>query len=325
MIKSVIIILAGTAFCTCANAAHVIVAGPGEFAFDYKISGQNKKMPVYYFAPKSLTQLSRIVFVLHGDSRSGKLYRDEWQSYANQYKFLVLCPEFSDSDFGGWWKYNYGNMYDPDKHQNIPRQDWAFNIIEELFDFVRSDREMKAQAYCIYGHSAGAQFVHRMVLAMPQARFSLAIANGAGNYTDPTFDKNFPNGLGHSDIANDSLAKSFSKNMIILMGERDLVSKTMPQTESSFDKYDRVWKAKRFFSIAKDQAQKLQVNLNWRFVFVPNADHINPAHAQYGSRLAANSRIFLTKPADIATEPNETVPPGGTEEISDHNEPLASK
>ena len=114
---------------------------------------------------------------------------------------------------------------------------------------------------------------------MPEARFSLAIANGSGNYTAPTFDKKFTDGVKFTAVTEESLRKSFAKEMIILMGDRDFVSKTMPKSPDAFHEYDRVWKAKVFYSTAKAEAEKRKVPLKWKFIFVPNADHNSRLHA----------------------------------------------
>ena len=262
--------------------------------FEYELAGQLKKIPVHYFAPKTMTRGSRIVFVLHGASRSGKGYRDTWQKYATTYNFLVICPEFSEAEFPGWWKYNGGNIYDMDAKKYTLRKDWTFNVIEGLFDFIRQDRQLEVEFYCLFGHSAGAQFVHRMALFMPEARFSLAIANGAGDYTEPTFEKNFTDGLKNTPATEENLVKAFQKEIIFLMGEKDLVSKTMPKTPESFHEYDRVWKARFFFDAAKKEAAKRQAEFNWTLRFVPGADHNDPKHAEFGSRLAARSKKTLT-------------------------------
>jgi poly(3-hydroxybutyrate) depolymerase len=285
----------------CCWGKQAIGDGAGNFVFEYKIAGQVKKILVYYFCPKEIKPLSRIVFIMHGAGRNGKVYRDEWQKYAMRYNFIVLCPEFSEADFPSA-KYNCGNIYDYDKKKYSEKADWTFNIIEGLFDFVKQEKELKAEAYCILGHSAGAQFVHRMVIFMPEARFSLAISNGAGDYTAPVFDKVFHGGLMGTGATEESLKKSFAKDMIVMMGAKDLMSKIMPK-EGQFHEYDRVWRAKIFFKTAKTEAEKLQAIFKWRFMLVPDADHNNPVYAEIGSRFAANSRIFFSK--SNAKEPND--------------------
>ena len=306
--------------CGC-YGKQVIGDGAGNFVFEYKIAGKVKKIPVYYYCPQELAPLSRVVFVLHGAGRNGKGYRDEWQKYANRYNFIVLCPEFSEGEFGGWGRYNGGNIYDYEQKKYSKRADWSFNVIEGLFDFVKQERELKAEAYCIFGHSAGAQFVQRMVMFMPEARFSLAISNGSGDYTAPVFDKIFSDGLKDTGVTEESLGKSFEKEMIVLMGAKDLMSKTMPK-EGQFHKYDRVWKAKIFFQTAKAEAMKRQAIFKWCFMLVPNADHNNPAYAEIGSKLAAKSKIFFSNPN--AKDPNDI---NNVNEVSqtDNNTPSETK
>jgi len=305
--------------CGC-FAKQAIGNGAGDFVFEYKIAGQVKKIPVYYHCPSGLTPLSRVVFVMHGAGRSGKGYRDEWQKYANTYNFIVLCPEFSEAEFGGWGKYNGGNIYDYDQKKYTERADWTFNVIEGLFDFVKQEKELKAEAYCIFGHSAGAQFVQRMVLFMPEARFSLAIANGAGNYTEPVFDKVFSDGLRGTCVTEESLRKSFDKEMILLMGAKDLMSKTMPK-EGQFHEYDRVWKARIFYQTVKNEFLKRQLTLKWHLRMVPNADHNNPIYAEIGSRMAARSKIFFKNPN--VKDPNSMADANDSEQTDSNTTPEA--
>ncbi len=291
-----IIIILSLSLCCFSNAAPKIGEYSGDFVFEYKVGNKIKNIKVYYYAPKELTQNSRIAFVLHGASRSGRGYRDEWKQHARKYNFLVLCPEFTKQDFPGWWTYNGGNIYDKQEKKYTPKEEWSFNVIEKLFDFVKEDRKMRVGTYGIFGHSAGTQFVHRMVLFMPEARFSVAIANGAGDYTHPTFEKTFSDGLRGTSATEQTVKQAFSKELIILMGKKDFVSKTMPKSDDEMHKWDRVWRAKIFYKTVKEEAKRLGVEHNWRFQFVPNADHNNPKHALFGSRFIARSKKNIEKP-----------------------------
>lgn len=281
--------------CLFANFCYgkqVILEGAGEFVFDCNLGGEIKKIPVCYYCPMKTSPMTRVVFILHGSGRNGKVYRDEWQRYASLYNFIVICPVFSEKDFP-YEDYNLGRVYDYDHKRYRKPEEWSFNVIEKLFDFVKQDRQLKAEAYCLFGHSAGAQFVHRMVLFMPQARFSMAIANGAGDYTAPVLNEVFPTGLKGTRATEESLEKSFGEELIVMMGAKDLVSKTMP-AEGHFDEYDRVWRARIFFEKSKSEALRRGVPFKWRFILVPNADHNNPVYAEVASRLVAKYRIFLS-------------------------------
>lgn len=274
-----------------------IIDNRGEFVFRYKNSSGVRNVKVHYYAPQRLTRNSRIVFVLHGASRNGSMYRDEWQKYAIKYNFLVLCPELSKKDFP-FWEYQYGNIYDKEKRKFNQKEDWTFNLIEQLFDFVREDRKMRVGAYCIFGHSAGAQFVQRMVLFMPEARFSLAIANGAGWYTLPNFEHDYyrkVSGLKGTLVTKEGLEKAFEKNLVILIGDKDFVTRTKPASyAATTHKWDRVWRAEFFYEEAETRSEQMRAELNWMYKTVPDADHNNPRHALWASRYIAKSQKYIS-------------------------------
>lgn len=283
--------------CCSLYAEPAITSNKGQFVFKYENSGKVRNVTTHYYAPKRLTKSSRIVFILHGDSRNGAVYRDEWQKYAREYNFLVLCPELSKQDFS-YWEYNCGNIYDTKKRCFNPKEEWTFNLIEQLFDFVKKDQQMKVGAYCIFGHSAGAQFVHRMVLFMPEARFSMAIANGSGWYTLPSFEHVFYTGLKGTVVTEDDLKKAFEKRLIILMGDKDFVTKIRPASYSeTTHKWDRVWRAEFFYEQARTKSQEMGIELNWIYKTVPGADHNSPKHALRGSRYAAKSKKRIARKA----------------------------
>jgi hypothetical protein len=279
--------------CSCLYADPLISADIGDFVFKYETSEKIRNIKVYYYAPEKLMPSSRIVFVLHSDNRNGRAYRDEWKQYAVKNNFLVLCPEFPEKDFP-FWEYNCGNVYNNEKKSFKPRELWTFNIIEKLFDLVKNDRQMRADYYCIFGHSSGAQFVQRMVLFMPEARFSMAIADGVGWFTMPNFDNDFILGIRNSPLTEETLKKAFGKQLIILMGEDDKVSKKMPPSYSqTTHKWDRLWRAKFFYKEAKAKSQMLGTEFNWLFRIVPGADHIDPKHALWASRYVVKSPKFM--------------------------------
>ena len=281
------------------NADPIISVYNGDFIFKYKTPEKNYDIKVYYYCPKRFSSRSRIVFVLHGDSRNGAIYRNEWSTHAEKYNFLVLCPQFTEEDFP-YMNYNLGNVYNEKKKKFNPKEEWTFNIIEKLFDFVKEDKKTQVASYSIFGHSSGAQFVQRMVLFMPEARFSTAIANGGGWYTMPSFEKKFVSGLGLTGLTEETIKKAFGKELVILMGEKDFVSKIKPKSyEETTHKFDRLWRAMFFYDEAKLKSKELGVELKWIFKTVPNADHNNPKHAQYAIR-------YIMKPEKKnVDDPNE--------------------
>ena len=148
---------------TAAGCTPVITAGTdGVFTFN----GQR----VFYSAP---AQWTRILIVMHGQSRNAEGYRDSWTTA----DALVLVPEFTDADYPAY-------------------PDAGMDKIEPLFDHVRGS----ITSYSLYGFSAGAQFTHRFLLTTPN-RADQSVAASAGWWTVPEAQP-WPYGwTGHEDPA----------------------------------------------------------------------------------------------------------------------------
>lgn len=172
----------------------------GEGCFIYEVKDANLSIPVYYYLPNNLNSNTQIVFAMHGEQRNAKDYRNDWRKiYSSnsdsQPNFILLAPQFAQKDFPGYASYNLGNMFTKSLKRLKPQDQWAFSGIEDIFDFVKKSEKLQLSTYYIYGHSAGAQFVHRMVIFMPHARIRKAVAAEAGSYTVPDKYTEYPCGL----------------------------------------------------------------------------------------------------------------------------------
>lgn len=212
---------------------------------------------VYLARPVGLAADRPIVFVMHGVRRNADEYRDQWYDLAEEHDFLVVVPEFSDDDFPGAEAYDYGNVYD-EAGGVKPRSTWAFETIEPIFDDVRRRYGMTAEAYSIYGHSAGARFVHRFLMHVPEARVLRVVAANAGSYTMPDFSVDFPYGLRGSAVGREDLGRALQLPVAILLSEADTDSR-----------------GQAFFATARAAAADLQVPFGWQLATVPGADHDN--------------------------------------------------
>ncbi|MFZ5791691.1 MAG: alpha/beta hydrolase [Pseudomonadota bacterium] len=249
-----------------------------------------KDVSVRYWLPEDLAKNAPILFVLPGIDRDAHTYRDIWVPYARQERALLLVPQFSLQDYPGSRGYNLGNMFDA-KGRPIPPQDWSFTRIEQLFDQVREEIGGTQTGYLLYGHSAGAQFVHRFVLFMPEARIERAVSANAGWYTFPDFNTPFPYGLSDTRLTDADLATAFARDYSILLGTQDTDAthptlRTTPQAEQQGP--NRYARGMAFFEAARAKAADLGVPFRWHVSTVPGATHSNAemagpaAHALFG-------------------------------------------
>jgi pimeloyl-ACP methyl ester carboxylesterase len=144
-----------------------------------------------------------------------------------------------------------------------------------------------AERYFLFGHSAGAQFVHRMVLFQNPSRIALAVTANAGSYTMPDFDVEFPYGLKHSDLTDTRLKAALEVPVLILLGENDTDpnDKYLPKVpEAMAQGPTRLTRGHHFFSAAEAAAQRLNIPLRWTKSIVPGVGHDNALMAPSAAR-----------------------------------------
>lgn len=242
----------------------------GSFVFDASLGNPNPPITVWYYRPERIERLSRVVFLMHGSSRTGREARDIGAVYGKKHAFVLLAPEFSEKDYPGD-AYAFGNMLGPDA-KLLSQSVWSFTTIERLFDLVRKRLKLTIDTYDILGHSAGGQFVHRMVLFAPDLRFRRAVASSPGRYALPKMSESFPYGFKGTPLDSSTLARAFTKDFVLVLGDKDTDDR-IRETEAMAQGDNRFARGLRFFASATEEANALKVRLAWRLRIVYDADH----------------------------------------------------
>jgi len=182
---------------------------------------ERKSIKVWTYKPEYWKNEDKILFVMHGGGRNADDYLDAWKEIADSNNILVVAPEF-ENKYSKYTTNDYqeGNLFTFFGSKN-PKEEWAYSVIENIFDYIKENNNITNETYDIFGHSAGGQFVHRMIMLMPEARIKTAIAANAGFYTFPDENLEYPYGSKNTPITDNSIKKSFKKQLIILLGEND--------------------------------------------------------------------------------------------------------
>ena len=185
----------------------------------------NKSINVYYHLPQADLTNIPILFSFHGGSRNADDYRDDWIQMANANNFMVFAPEFNSDDFPSGDMYNLANIFqdgdNPSSDTFNSPDNWTFSIIDQLFEFIKVEIGGNQSNYNAWGHSAGAQFLHRFVFYLPDSKLNIAVCSNAGWYTVPESDIVFPYGLLESQLSNVNLISAFSKKLYVHLGDAD--------------------------------------------------------------------------------------------------------
>ncbi|NCF83926.1 MAG: hypothetical protein GWQ08_00090 [Verrucomicrobiaceae bacterium] len=254
-----------------------ISSGAGSFVFDQFPDGEHAPLTVHYYWPPSVDENARIVFVMHGLLRDGERYRDRWQDHANEHGFLLIAPEFDREFYPADADYNLAGIVNDEANNDFnAEEDWAFHRIELLFEAIRLSTPFTAECFGIYGHSAGAQFVHRLVLFHPEASFDVAVAANAGWYTLPCQETECPYGVADAPVASSNLARALEQRLVILLGEEDVDQghHSLRRTPEALDQgTHRLERGRFFLETGKEAAKRLGVEFGWRIETVAGAAH----------------------------------------------------
>lgn len=271
------------ALATAFAAEQPLAVGKGRFDF---ADWDGPPLPVWYNVPGSLTPSSPLLFVMHGLGRNGDEYRDQWIALSEKYGVLLVVPTFSARDFPGRAGYNFGNVFTVDGTRR-PQGQWGYTAIERIFDRVKAVAGVTAATYFIYGHSAGAQFVHRMPYFLPGARVAKLVSANAGAYMLPSFEDAFPYGLKDSGIAESDLKEALQKPIVILLGEADIEPnhRSIPKVpEAQAQGLHRLARGENYFKLASAQAVRLSVPFGWKIATAPGIGHDNADMASFAAQ-----------------------------------------
>ena len=230
-------------------------------------------LPTYVAKPNKINATTRLVVVMHGRKRNAEEYRNQWAKASQELNLVVIVPEFSEKNFPEVWGFNYGNI----KTKNlepISKDLHTFSAIEPLAIHALKKFKIKSNNWGIYGHGAGAHFVHRFVLHHPEASHTLAIAANLGWYLSMT-NQNWPFGLNNSDIDNKKLKQAFGKYFLLMLGRAD--TSTKPNSPYVADHWEiinsqgehRLARGRNFFKSAVAKSKEVNQFFKWGMVEVP--------------------------------------------------------
>lgn len=236
--------------------------------------------------PASWTADRPVILALHGANRNAAAVEETWSALAEKYDFLAVVPRFDDVHFNGSRHYQLGSV----GGATIPRNS-AFRSILPLFAEVLRRSGARATGFRIFGHSAGAQFVHRLLMIIPNLPIERAVASMAGWYTLPTFDQAWPYGLRNSAATDSQLSLALEKRLLVFLGGRDtdfhdeLLRKTSKAMEQGNTRLER---GIRFYHLGQAAALKLRATFGWQLAIEPTLDHDGHGAANVVANWLAN-------------------------------------
>lgn len=248
--------------------------GQGIVAYSGYAPLKDKPVNVHFYIPEGDITAMPVVFIMPGTDRNAGDYLASWIRNAGDKKVIAVSLEFPEGSYSTS-EYIEGNMF---KGSNpIAEEKWSYSIIEPIFDYIKAQTGNKSATYRIWGHSAGAQFVHRFVTFKTGLRVSKAIAANAGWYTVPDTGVGYPYGLknsGYADAA--TLTRLFGTNLLVMLGDQDndpndsSLRHTPEADAQGLHRYDR---GLHYFSESERICKAGSMTMKWKKTVVTGVAH----------------------------------------------------
>ncbi len=271
-----------------ANLAREVLKTPGTGRLQIN-SLQGKPLTVHVFRPSQFDSLTgRIWFVMHGTGRDAERYLKTAAPVAERHQVLVVVLEFSRNDYPTGDTYTLGvvtrgrvddHAAEEGRWRN-PRQT-PYMEIERTFSAVREALQSRQPGYFLFGHSAGAQFVHRLLSFVRCPRVLKAVAANAGWYTLPTVDKKwppFPYSLRGASREFQDPGQVLAAPLTVLLGTRDTRGKeedtNLRGTEGAIVQgANRLQRGITYYEVGQQAAHSANRPFAWKVQLVPGAGH----------------------------------------------------
>lgn len=260
------------------DADSEIVPGSGSFRFHDRPDATGKSLAVWFHRPACFTSATPIVILLHGSDRAAAFFRDCWSPYADRYGFLIVAPEFDAESFPGPETYNYGNVRQSMASDSLfhPEHLWSYSIIDRLFETVRSMTGSERSSFCLFGHSAGAQFAHRYLALTAEPLAEFVVAANAGWYMTTDANQPFPAGLGGLRTDQAVMKRFYECRLVLLLGDADT-----DETEAGLPQYpgaiaqgsNRLARGQFYYAAMQRRAAQLGTGFRWRLSIAPGIGH----------------------------------------------------
>ncbi len=231
----------------------------------------------------------RCLVAVHGISRNDAEIAEEFAPLADRYDSVLVVPRFDAHAF-------------PDYQRLGRRGPAADRALQRLLDRLIAQGTIAPGKVFLFGHSGGAQFVHRFAMAHP-ARVARYVASAAGWYTLPDPELAFPFGIGACAERPDLAFRPEAFLAVpgqVLVGARDVRTGPSLRRSGTLDAAQgttRLQRARHFVAAMEQAAAARGMAAPLRLATVADAAHRFSGLARRGGIVAlAGAALFETQP-----------------------------
>lgn len=219
----------------------------------------------HVYAPAGTRQSLGTLISVHGVTRRAQEQFARWLPFAERLQLTLVAPCFGRDRFPGYQRL-------AGRKGGLP----ADSALLRLLDHLRNEGVVGGGPVFLFGYSGGAQFVHRFLLAHPDAADGAAVAS-AGWYTFPDRVTPFPYGLATARVPLASRLDAFlQKPVLVAVGEDDIQRDRQLRRRLWMDAWQgrtRVERAERWAEALRGEARRRGLGSRVSLCHLPGAGH----------------------------------------------------
>ena len=227
---------------------------------------------IFYTLPKEINNQTKVLFIIHGNSRDVKKYLNLWLEDAKDKNVILVAPHFTKENYP-----NFGTLQIAKSSGKIlnDQSNNLTNSISSFFTYFKSKYNLESSTYRIFGFSAGSQFVHRYLMYGKDTRTEKAVLGSAGWYTFLNEEK-YPYGTKNMPIEKERYEWFLSRRVLFILGNKDndpnhpTLNLSKGAKKQGNNRYER---GQNYFDNLLNFSKKNKIPFRWRYKVVPSLDH----------------------------------------------------
>ena len=227
---------------------------------------------LFYKLPKNINSNTKVLFIIHGQSRNADSYIDHWVSLAEEKNVILVAPHFKRSDYRYFFLLETANS---NGVINKNESGYLTNSIDTFFSFFKNKYKLDANKYSMFGHSAGGQFSHRYLMLSNNPKIDKAVFANPGWYTFLAGAR-YPYGIKDIPvtISDEGIKNFLSMRNTLMLGSKDTGSTSLNTSPGAMKQgVNRLTRGNNYFDSLIETTKENDIPFRWNYQLVEGVDH----------------------------------------------------
>ena len=226
------------------------------------------RLNVFTYRPRGTPRLLLLVF--HGLNRDAQPYRNNARALAERIDAIVISPEFDAGRFSTDLYQRGGVATDG---AFVPPGKRTVDLIAPLVAWAREASGQPDLPHTLLGHSAGGQFLSRVIAFAPTNATHFIVANPS-TWVLPSVADQAPYGFGGTPEPDNALRAYLERPVVALLGTDDTGTNNLAnEPEAVAQGVNRLERGRATFAKAQAMAKDRGCSFGWTLAEVPGVGH----------------------------------------------------